>query len=137
MPCMRNNAASGRGQLILVLHGLGSLNFHAQRVIRGQGRGGKTPGIEDGIAHIIRYLPVILESAGLHGEVFSAGADVLRRRRAGDDLELIDSVHVHGQGDQPVVTLLGDGLCRHALYIELAKIASGTTYDGHAPAVIG
>ena len=112
--------------------GLGSGNGLSKRVLGSEGFLGEAPCVEDRVANEVRDLAVILESAGLHGEVHGSGSGVLCRRGAGDDLELIDGVDAYGLGDEPVVALLADGLGREAIEIELAEVVARTANDGKA-----
>src|ERR1035437_7531748 len=89
---MRDLAPKGSAELILVLDWLGSRNSRPEGVLRGSGLCGEGPRIEDRVAYKVRDLPMILEAARLHGEVHGTCARILRRRRAGDHLKLIDGV---------------------------------------------
>ena len=77
---------------------------------------------------------MVLVAAGLHGEVERAGAGVLGRRCAGDDLKLVDGVEIDGLRDEAVVALLIDGLGGQTVEIELAEEVAGAADDGHTRA---
>ena len=95
------------------------------------------PGVERGVADEVLHAAVILRAAGLHGEVFGAGAGVLGRRCAGDDLHLVDGVHRDGLRDETVVALLADGFGGKAVEIELAEVVAGAADDGEPRAALG
>src|SRR5207302_5001882 len=97
----------------------------------------EAPGVEDGVADEVGGLAVVLVASGLHGEVEGAGAGVLGRRGAGDDLKLVYGVEVDALGDETVVALLVDGRGRHAVDVELTEIVAGSADDGHTYAGLG
>src|SRR5262249_5262383 len=110
-------AAEGYGELVLVVDGLG-------------GAFDELPGVEGGIAEEVCDAAVVLQTAGLHGEVLGAGAGELGRWRAGDHLHLVYGIHGDGLRYETVITLLANGFCRETVEIELAEVVAGAADDG-------
>jgi hypothetical protein len=112
-----------------MLHRLGCRHRRTRSVLGRSGLRLEAPCVEDGVAHKIRNLTVRLLTARFQREIHGARAGILGRRRAGDDLELIDGIEVDRLGHQTVVALLTDCLGRHAIEIKLPEIVARAADD--------